>query len=97
MPAGLDHPRWVEEPPELERHVRRGALPSPGTDTELAHYVADVFARPLDKTRPPWEIHVVEGLEGDLVAGVAKIHHSAVDGIGTVCSPVVMPSPTSER
>ena len=81
VPGGLDHPRWVEDSPDLDRHLRRGALPSPGGDCELARYAADMLSRPLDRTRPLWEIHVVEGLEGGLVAGVAKLHHSAVDGI----------------
>jgi diacylglycerol O-acyltransferase len=81
-PGGLDHPRWVEAAPDLGRHIRRGALPAPGSERELAAYAAEVLARPLDRRRPLWEIHVVEGLEGGLVAGVAKLHHSIVDGIG---------------
>ena len=81
VPGGLDHPRWIEDAPDLERHIRRGALPAPGDDRELARFAAEVLARPLDRDRPLWEIHVVEGLEGGLVAGIAKIHHSAVDGI----------------
>ncbi len=80
-PGGLDHPHWAEADPDLEQHIRRGALPAPGSDRELAAFTADVLASPLDRDRPLWEIHVVEGLEGGLVAGVAKIHHSAVDGI----------------
>ena len=80
-PGGIDHPRWVEESPDLDRHLRRGALPAPGSDRELARFAADVLARPLDRHRPLWEMHVVEGLEGGLIAGVAKIHHSAIDGI----------------
>lgn len=82
VPGGLDHPRWVEDAPDVERHVRRGALPTPGGERELSDYTADVLARPLERGRPLWEIHVVEGLEAGLVAGVAKIHHSAIDGIG---------------
>jgi diacylglycerol O-acyltransferase / wax synthase len=81
VPFGLDHPRWVEDAPDLDRHIRRGALPAPGGEAELAEYAAEVLSRPLDRTRPLWEIHLVEGLEGGLVAGVAKIHHSAIDGI----------------
>lgn len=80
-PGGLDHPRWMEVTPDLGRHLRRGALPAPGSERELAAYAAEVLARPLDRARPLWEIHVVEGLEGGLVAGVAKLHHSIVDGI----------------
>ena len=82
VPAGLDHPRWIEDPDfDLDNHLHRGALPSPGGPAELAEYAAEVFSRRLDRTRPLWEIHVVEGVEGDLVAGVAKIHHSVVDGV----------------
>lgn len=81
VPWGLDHPRWLEEPPDLDRHIRHAALPAPGGERELAHYAADVLARPLDRRRPLWEIHVVEGLEGGLVAGLAKLHHSAIDGV----------------
>ena len=82
VPGGLDHPRWVDDAPDLDRHLRRGALPAPGGERELAEFAADVLARPLERGRPLWEMHVVEGLESGLVAGVAKIHHSAVDGIG---------------
>lgn len=81
-PGGLDHPRWVEVTPDLGRHIVRGALPAPGTERELAAYAAAALACPLDRRRPLWEMHVVEGLEGGLVAGVAKLHHSIVDGIG---------------
>lgn len=101
VPAGLDHARWVQEEPDLSRHVRRGALPSPGGELELARYSADVLACPLDRTRPLWEIHVVEGLEGGLIAGVAKMHHSIVDGVsGTEVTAALMDlepvMPTSE-
>ncbi len=85
VPLGLDHPRWVQDGDiDLGFHLRRGHLPRPGGSAELAGYAADVLSRPLDRTRPLWEIHVVEGLEGDLVAGVTKIHHSVIDGLGGV-------------
>jgi diacylglycerol O-acyltransferase / wax synthase len=85
VPGGLDHPRWIEDPDfDIDRHLRRGALPSPGGPAELARYAADVLSQPLDRTRPLWEIHVVEGLEGGLIAGVAKIHHAAIDGVSGV-------------
>jgi diacylglycerol O-acyltransferase len=91
VPGGLDHARWVQCEPDLGRHVRRGALPSPGGERELAQYASDVLARPMDRARPLWEIHVVEGLEGDLVAGVAKLHHLIVDGIaGTEVTAALM-------
>jgi diacylglycerol O-acyltransferase len=82
VPGGLDHPRWIDDPePDLERHVRRAALPSPGGEAELSQFAAEVMSHPLDRSRPLWEMHVVEGLEGGLIAGVAKIHHSAIDGL----------------
>jgi WS/DGAT/MGAT family acyltransferase len=82
VPGGVDHPLWVEDRPvNLERHLHRGAVCAPGDDGEIARYAADLLSRPLDRSHPLWEMHVVEGLEGGLVAGVAKIHHSAVDGI----------------
>jgi diacylglycerol O-acyltransferase / wax synthase len=85
VPFGLDHPHWVEDTEvDVGFHVRRGHLPRPGGPAELAAYVADVLSRPLDRTRPLWEIHVLEGLQGDLVAGVNKIHHSVIDGVAGV-------------
>ncbi len=82
VPGGLGHPFWVDDhAPDLDRHLVRGALPSPGGAAELARYAADVLARPLDRRRPLWELHTVEGLDAGLVAGVAKLHHSAIDGI----------------
>lgn len=82
VPGGLDHPRWLEdETLDLDHHVIAAELPAPAGPRELARYAAEVLARPLDRSRPLWEIHVVDGLEGGLVAAVAKLHHSAIDGI----------------
>ena len=85
VPGALDHPRWIEDPDlDLDNHVFRGALPAPGGPDELSAFVSGVMSTPLARDRPLWEIHVVEGLEGGLVAGVAKIHHCAVDGLSSV-------------
>jgi len=82
VPGGLDHPRWIEDPDfDVDRHLHRGALPTPGGPAELARYAADLLSQPLDRTRPLWEIHMVEGLDGGLIAAVAKIHHAAIDGV----------------
>jgi WS/DGAT/MGAT family acyltransferase len=73
---------WIEDPDfDLEYHVRRAALPSPGGTRELANFAADAFSRPLHRDHPLWEMYVVEGLEGGLVASVVKTHHSAIDGV----------------
>jgi diacylglycerol O-acyltransferase len=82
VPGGLDHPRWVEDGSlDIRQHVLRAALPAPAGLGELARFAAAVMGRPLDRDRPLWEIHVVEGLRGGLVAAVAKIHHAAIDGL----------------
>lgn len=81
VPFGLYHPLWVEDPGfDLDVHLRRAALPSPGGVAELADYAGDFVGRPLDRSRPLWEMHVVEGLEGGLVCVLTKVHHAAVDG-----------------
>jgi diacylglycerol O-acyltransferase / wax synthase len=82
VPFRLDHPHWIEDPNfDVRFHVRRAALPAPGGMTELAELVGDVMARQLDRSRPLWELYVVEGLEDGRRALVTKAHHAAVDGI----------------
>jgi diacylglycerol O-acyltransferase / wax synthase len=82
VPLGLDHPVWIEDPDfDLDYHVRRAALPSPGGIEELAAFAADVFSRQLDRRRPLWVMWVVEGLEDGHIALIAKTHHAAVDGM----------------
>jgi WS/DGAT/MGAT family acyltransferase len=85
VPFGLDHPRWVDDPDfDLDNHLHRVALPAPGGEAELRAMVAAVMGRPLDPHQPPWEMHVVEGLEGGRVGLIAKIHHSVIDGVAGV-------------
>lgn len=82
VPFGINHPLWIDVPEvDLSFHVRRVALPRPGGRQELADVVADLMGRPLDRTRPLWELHLVEGLEDGLAAVVIKAHHAALDGI----------------
>jgi WS/DGAT/MGAT family acyltransferase len=72
---------WVEEPEvDLEYHVRRSALPSPGDERELGVLVSRLHGHHVDLHRPPWEIHLIEGLERGRFAWYAKIHHALVDG-----------------
>ena len=85
LPFNLGHPIWIDDADfDLSYHVRHAALPKPGDDATLREYAARVYARPLDLTKPPWEVTIVEGLEGDRVAMISKVHHSMVDGISTV-------------
>src|SRR5205807_36891 len=91
VPFELHHPLWVDDPDfDLEYHVRRAALPAPGGIRELAEFTADVTSRPLDRSRPLWEVYLVEGLEGGHFAGITKTHHAAVDGVSGVEMAVVL-------
>ena len=81
VPFGLYHPVWIEDPDfDLEYHVRRAAVPAPGGLQELADFTAEIAGRQLDRSRPLWEMWVVEGLEHGYVGLVAKMHHAAIDG-----------------
>src|SRR3954454_2144260 len=82
VPFGLDLPYWVEDPDfDLDFHVRESAIPPPGDDGQLAETVSRIFARPLDRSRPLWELYLIHGLEGDRVALLTKVHHSVADGV----------------
>jgi len=91
VPFNVDYPYWVEDADfDLEYHVRHVALPKPGDWRQLNIQAARVFARPLDLSRPPWEMTVVEGLDNvpGVPAGsyaiVSKVHHSAIDGMSGI-------------
>jgi diacylglycerol O-acyltransferase / wax synthase len=72
---------WVEDDDlDIDYHVRRSALPSPGDERELGILVSRLHGIPIDFHRPPWELHVIEGLEGGRFALYFKIHHALVDG-----------------
>src|SRR5271168_5043925 len=82
VPFGLHHPVWVDDPDfELEDHLSRASLPTPGGRAELDAFVAAAMSRPLDPDRPLWEMFVVEGLEGGRAALIAKVHHAILDGV----------------
>jgi WS/DGAT/MGAT family acyltransferase len=81
VPFSLDNPYWVESPEfDLDFHVRELALPAPGDERQLAEQVARLAARPLDRSRPLWELYVIHGIEGGLVGQLTKMHHAAIDG-----------------
>ena len=82
VPLGLNHAVWVEEPGlDLDAHIIRHVLPAPGDARDLADLTAAIVGVPLDRSRPLWEVHVVEGLHDGNVALIGKIHHAAVDGV----------------
>jgi diacylglycerol O-acyltransferase / wax synthase len=85
VPGRLATPVWVDDDHfDLEYHVRRSALPRPGTEEQLLDLVARIVSRPLDRTRPLWEVYVIEGLADGSVALLAKTHQALVDGVETV-------------
>jgi WS/DGAT/MGAT family acyltransferase len=82
VPFRLGHPVWADDPQfDIDNHLRRAAVPSPGGMHELAEFAADVVSRPLPRDRPLWEMWIVEGLEDGKIALVAKMHHSTIDGV----------------
>jgi diacylglycerol O-acyltransferase len=82
VPLRLGHPVWVDDPDfDIDNHLRRAALPSPGGMRELGDFAADVTSRQLHRDRPLWEMWVVEGLEDGKIALVTKMHHSTIDGV----------------
>ena len=81
VPFGLDQPYWIDDPHfDIEYHVREIALPRPGSDAQLTEQVSRLHARPLDRSRPLWEIYLITGLAKKRAAVYTKIHHAAIDG-----------------
>ena len=85
VPGRLANPVWVDDRDfDLGYHVRRSALPRPGSVNQLRELTARIMSRRLDPSRPLWEAYFVEGLEGGRVALLSKSHQVLVDGISTV-------------
>jgi len=81
VPFGLHHPLWIEDPDfDIDYHIRATGLPSPGGPEQLATLVGRLSAIPLDRSRPLWEVWVIEGLADGNVAVLTKVHHAAIDG-----------------
>ena len=73
---------WTEDDDiDLEHHVRHSALPEPGRVRELLALASRLHGTPLDRQRPLWEMHVIEGLEGNRFAVYSKLHHALMDGV----------------
>ncbi len=84
-PLGLGRPFWVDHAEfDVHEHVSRRKLAAPGDDDQFRTAVAETFAPPLDRSRPLWELCLVEGMENDRFAIVYKTHHAMADGISAV-------------
>jgi WS/DGAT/MGAT family acyltransferase len=85
VPFGLGRPIWEDDPHlNLAYHVRHTSLPPPGDDDQLRTFAARVFSQRLDRSKPLWELWLVEGLRGGRFAVVGKSHHALVDGVSGV-------------
>ncbi|MGZ5310569.1 MAG: WS/DGAT/MGAT family O-acyltransferase [Solirubrobacterales bacterium] len=85
IPFGQGRPVWVDDPHlNLSYHVRHTSLPAPGSEEQLRSLAARIFSQRLDRSKPLWELSLIEGLEGNRFAIVGKTHHAMVDGVSGV-------------
>ncbi|HEY1568437.1 MAG TPA: wax ester/triacylglycerol synthase family O-acyltransferase [Solirubrobacteraceae bacterium] len=85
VPFNQGRPVWVDDPHfNIAFHVRHTALPNPGGEAQLKRLAGRVFSQALDRSRPLWEIWLVEGLSDDRFAMLSKTHHALVDGVSGV-------------
>jgi WS/DGAT/MGAT family acyltransferase len=85
VPGRLANPVWIDDPDfDVQYHVMRAALPRPGTLEQLDELMARIMARRLDRSRPLWELYLVEGLADNRFAIISKTHHAMVDGMSAV-------------
>jgi diacylglycerol O-acyltransferase / wax synthase len=102
VPFAQGRPVWVDDPHlNLEYHVRRTALPPPGSEEQLRNLAARIFSQQLDRSKPLWEIWLAEGLVDDRFAIIGKTHHALVDGVSGVDITTVLfdaaPEPTGPQ
>jgi WS/DGAT/MGAT family acyltransferase len=84
-PAATGRPLWVDDPSfSIEYHVRRTALPRPGSEEQLLLLTGRIFSQQLDRSKPLWEIWLVEGLDDGGFALITKTHHALIDGVAGV-------------
>jgi WS/DGAT/MGAT family acyltransferase len=98
MPLGLAGPVWVDDAGfDLYWHLRSASLPADADEREaLAGYVAREMSRRLDRSRPLWEVHVIEGLHGGRRAIWVKMHHALVDGLAAIGIGLLLLDPTMQ-
>ena len=85
VPFGQGRPVWVDDPHlNLDYHVRQTALPAPGSEEQLRNLASRIFSQQLDRSKPLWELWLVEGLHDERFAIIGKSHHALVDGVSGV-------------
>ena len=98
VPGHLANPMWVDDPAfDIGYHVRRSALPRPGTDAELLEFCARIESRLLDRARPLWEIYLVEGLSDGRLAILTKTHEAVVGDDGIDLAQVILDAAPAPR
>jgi len=81
IPWSLGHPIWIEDPDlDIDAHISRRVIPAPGDQVELCKIISEVAGTGLDRSRPLWQIVVVEGLTRGRIAVICKLHHCVADG-----------------
>jgi diacylglycerol O-acyltransferase / wax synthase len=84
-PLQMGRPFWIDDPSfNLEYHVRHSALPSPGSEEQLRRLAGRLFSQQLDRSKPLWELWLVQGLKRKRFAVLSKTHHALVDGVAGV-------------
>jgi WS/DGAT/MGAT family acyltransferase len=84
IPWKLHHPMWLQDcPVDLDYHLRRVTVPSPGGRRELDEVIGQIASTPLDRGRPLWEFHFAEGMADDRFALIGKVHHTLADGMAS--------------
>lgn len=92
------HPVWVDDESfNLDYHLRHTSLPVPGSEDQLKRLSARIMQQHLDRSRPLWEMWLVEGLEGGRFAVVSKVHHCMIDGLSGVDLMKVLMSPSPDQ
>ena len=85
VPLHLDYPYWADDPDvDLDEHINHISLPPPADDEQLAELVAELTARPLDRSRPLWKLYVIDGLPDGRIAHLTLVHHATADGVAFV-------------
>jgi WS/DGAT/MGAT family acyltransferase len=94
---GIANPVWIDDDGfDLHWHLRHARLAEPAGMQQLGDYVAREMSRRLDRSRPLWELHVIEGLEGGRTALLPKMHHALVDGLAAIGIGMILLDPTPE-